>query len=209
MAAERARWRGPEVCQSSQASSSFSIPGDAGVFPWPWICPRRVSWRLALAFRDLTLVCPVVSPSFVPTFAAPTMSLAPFTSNAVNLSPGATRDVAALSVPRGPPRAHVSTLKTTSTDRGYCELVRYLWRFLPRAGVSFSASLEGSDPVSTPYSPHLQPLQRSSMARVSCFPRARRDVKTDRLARHERSVVQLSCRWGYCSRLIGAIVNPS
>ena len=30
MAAERARWRGPEVCQSSQASSSFSIPGDAG-----------------------------------------------------------------------------------------------------------------------------------------------------------------------------------
>ena len=44
-------------------------------------------------------MCPVVSPSFVPTFGAPTMSLAPFTSNAVNLSPSATRDVAALSVP--------------------------------------------------------------------------------------------------------------
>ena len=30
MAALWAHWRGPEVCQSSQASSSFSIPGDAG-----------------------------------------------------------------------------------------------------------------------------------------------------------------------------------
>lgn len=185
------------------------FPATLGVFPWPWICPRRVSWRLALAFRDLTLVCPVVSPSFVPTFAAPTMSLAPFTSNAVNLSPSATRDVAALSVPWGLPRTHVSTLKKTSTDRGYCELVRYLWHFLPRAGVSFSASLKGFDPVSTPYSPHLQPLQRSSMARVSCFPRARRDVKTGRLVRHEGSVVQFSSRWACCSRLIGAIVNPS
>lgn len=184
------------------------------VFPWPWICPRRVSWRLALAFRDLTHlkvgpVCPVVSPSFVPTFAAPTMSLAPFTSNAVNLSPSATRDVAALSVPRGPPRANVSTLKTTSADGGYRQLVRYLWHFLPRAGVSFSTSLEGLDPVSTPYSPQLQPLQRSSIARVSCFPRGRRDVKTDRLVCHECSVAQFSCRWGCCSRLIGAIVNPS
>lgn len=28
--AERARWSDPEVCQSSQALSSFSIPGDAG-----------------------------------------------------------------------------------------------------------------------------------------------------------------------------------
>lgn len=104
MAAERARWRGPEVCQSSQAPSSFSIPGDA----------RGVSLALDLSaasflasgagfqvptYLKVGVVCPVFSPSFVPTFAAPTMSLAPFTSNAVNLSPSATRDVAALSVP--------------------------------------------------------------------------------------------------------------
>lgn len=136
------------------------FPATLGVFPRPWICPQRVSWRLALAFRGLTRLkvgpmCPVVIPSFVSTFAAPTMSLAPFTSNAVNLSSSAIRDVAALSVPRGSSCAHVSTLKTTSADRGYRELVRYLWHFLPRAGVSFSASLEGFDPVSTPYSPHL------------------------------------------------------
>ena len=39
-------------------------------------------------------------PFFVSTFAAPLTSLAPFVSSVVNLSSGATRDVAATSLPQ-------------------------------------------------------------------------------------------------------------
>jgi len=78
----RRRWLASELVGAARRFVSrrklhprSRFPATLGVFPWPLICPRRVSWRLALAFRDLTHlkvgpVCPVVSPSFVPTFAS-------------------------------------------------------------------------------------------------------------------------------------------